>query len=172
MILGQIIKEARLKKGLTQEELSSKTDISIRTIQRIENGEVDPRSFTLQSIASALDIKYEDLINQGQKESEAALQNQNSVWLPLIHLSGLFLLLLPPLFIWIWQKDKIKNLNKHGIDVLNFQLSMWIILIPSAILIIPGIFIAIYSTFIIIRNTLRVVNHEEYKYPTIIKFIK
>ena len=45
MSIGQKIKDARIKKGLTQEDLAAKTDISVRTIQRIENEEVAPRTF-------------------------------------------------------------------------------------------------------------------------------
>ena len=58
MKTGEIIKDLRVKKGLTQEELADKTELSVRTIQRIENGEVDPRSFTLQMIAKALDVDF------------------------------------------------------------------------------------------------------------------
>ena len=44
MKTGHLIKTLRLKKGITQEELAEKTEISVRTIQRIENGDVDPRA--------------------------------------------------------------------------------------------------------------------------------
>ena len=63
MKTGQLIRELRLKKGITQEELAAKTDISVRTIQRIESGDVDPRAFTLQSIAAALEVDYEVLVS-------------------------------------------------------------------------------------------------------------
>jgi transcriptional regulator with XRE-family HTH domain len=63
MKTGQLIRELRLKKGITQEELAAKTDISVRTIQRIESGDVDARAFTLQSIAAALEVDYEVLVN-------------------------------------------------------------------------------------------------------------
>ena len=53
MKTGLVIKELRIKKGLTQEELADKTELSARTIQRIENGEVDPRAYSLQMIAKA-----------------------------------------------------------------------------------------------------------------------
>ena len=39
MEAGKLIKELRIKKGMTQEELADKTEVSVRTIQRIENGE-------------------------------------------------------------------------------------------------------------------------------------
>lgn len=54
--LAEIIKDRRTMKGLTQTELSERTGISLRSIQRIEKGEVLPRSFTVQALAAALDF--------------------------------------------------------------------------------------------------------------------
>ena len=53
--LGKKISELRKDKGLTQEELVDKCNISVRTLQRIEAGEVTPRSFTVKTILAALD---------------------------------------------------------------------------------------------------------------------
>jgi len=53
--LGRKIAELRTVKGLTQEELVEKCNISVRTIQRIEAGEVTPRSYTVKTILAALD---------------------------------------------------------------------------------------------------------------------
>lgn len=36
------IKERRIKKGMTQQQLADDCGITLRTIQRIENGEVKP----------------------------------------------------------------------------------------------------------------------------------
>jgi transcriptional regulator with XRE-family HTH domain len=63
--LGQKISELRKAKGLTQEELVEKCNISVRTIQRIETGEVTPRSYTIKTILAALEydlskISFED----------------------------------------------------------------------------------------------------------------
>ena len=52
---------ARKKKGLTQEELAERTNITVRTIQRIENSETTPRPHTLRTIAAALDLSWEEL---------------------------------------------------------------------------------------------------------------
>lgn len=52
--LGQKISDLRKQKGLTQEELVDQCNINVRTIQRIEAGEVMPRSFTLKTILNAL----------------------------------------------------------------------------------------------------------------------
>jgi transcriptional regulator with XRE-family HTH domain len=53
--LGKRISELRKDKGLTQEELVDKCNISVRTLQRIESGEVTPRSYTVKTILAALD---------------------------------------------------------------------------------------------------------------------
>ena len=63
MTTGQFIKEQRLRKGFTQDDLAAKTDLTARTIQRIENNDVVPRSYTLQSIAQALDVDFDSLKN-------------------------------------------------------------------------------------------------------------
>ena len=48
--LGLKILELRKNKGLTQEELVEKCNISVRTLQRIESGDVNPRNFTIKTI--------------------------------------------------------------------------------------------------------------------------
>jgi transcriptional regulator with XRE-family HTH domain len=53
--LGKKIAELRKAKGLTQEELVEKCNLSVRTLQRIESGEVTPRRYTLKTIFAALD---------------------------------------------------------------------------------------------------------------------
>jgi transcriptional regulator with XRE-family HTH domain len=49
------IKELRTRRGFSQEELSERTGLSLRTIQRIENGETEPRGDT--SPLNYLDFK-------------------------------------------------------------------------------------------------------------------
>ncbi len=59
--LGRKIVELRQQKGYTQEELVEQCNISVRTIQRIEAGEVSPRVYTIKMILSALDRDLDDL---------------------------------------------------------------------------------------------------------------
>lgn len=56
LILGQKIRFERLKKGLSQEELAEKTDLSRRAISCIECVTNDSKYTTLLKIADALDI--------------------------------------------------------------------------------------------------------------------
>lgn len=59
--LGQKIAELRKTQRLTQEELVDRCNISIRTIQRIEAGEVMPRDYTVKSILTALDYGIDEI---------------------------------------------------------------------------------------------------------------
>ncbi len=68
--LGKKILELRKAKGLTQEELVEKCNISVRTIQRIETGEVTPRVYTIKTILSALEYDLE-LINESALEEKS-----------------------------------------------------------------------------------------------------
>ncbi len=178
MTIGQLIKELRLKKGMTQEELASETEISVRTIQRIEKGEVDSRSHTIQSIASALEVEYDELVNFDKYDLADVNPTHNSVWIPIVHISGLFFLLFPPILIWLGTKNKVKGINKHAADVVNFQISMLVYLIGSSFLATTFIglgvtkILGVVSTILIIINTLRVMNNQSYLYPLSIKILK
>ena len=61
--LGKKIADLRKALGLTQEELVERCNLSVRTLQRIESGEVEPRSHTLRVIFAALDYKVYDSSN-------------------------------------------------------------------------------------------------------------
>ena len=58
--LGKKISEMRKAKGLTQEELVEMCNLNVRTIQRIEAGEVTPRSYTIKALFDALGMDLEE----------------------------------------------------------------------------------------------------------------
>jgi transcriptional regulator with XRE-family HTH domain len=73
----------REKLNLTQKELSEKSGISIRTIQRIEAG-TEPKGHTLKTLASSLNINEQDLLfkdrpNRKQKKEALKLINFSSL---------------------------------------------------------------------------------------------
>lgn len=68
--LGIKILELRKAKGLTQEELVERCNINVRTIQRIEAGEVTPRSYTIKSIMDALEYDF-NAIPMEEEEKKA-----------------------------------------------------------------------------------------------------
>lgn len=63
--LGKKIAELRKVKGFTQEELVEKCNISVRTLQRIEAGEVMPRSYTVKTIFATLEYIDSSEMNSG-----------------------------------------------------------------------------------------------------------
>ncbi len=178
-MIGQKIKELRLLKGYTQEDLADKTKLSVRTIQRIENGEVDPRTYTLNLLAEALDVALEEFTSEiVEKEKLEAAPVDNTQWLALLHLSGLFVMIFPPLILFIWKKPEVPEMQSHFKDVMNFQLSLLIYLLGSLVLVMAVIgvillpLLGLFSTAIIILNTIKVMNGEAYKYPLTINFLK
>jgi len=122
METGKLIKELRIKKGMTQEELAEKTEVSSRTIQRIENGEVDPRAYTLQMIAKALEVDFSLFVEQETDERQEIQMVQVNTWLGLLHLSGLLPLIFPTVIIWNLKKDEIKGITRHYRNIIGFQL--------------------------------------------------
>jgi transcriptional regulator with XRE-family HTH domain len=54
MEFGERLKEIRTGLNISQKELSEKTGLTLRTIQRIENNEVKPSLYSLKVIGEAL----------------------------------------------------------------------------------------------------------------------
>ncbi|MDF1559149.1 MAG: helix-turn-helix domain-containing protein [Bacteroidales bacterium] len=170
METGKLIKELRLKKGMTQEELTDKTEVSARTIQRIENGEVDPRAYTLQMIARALEVDY-SLFTEHKPDEEQEIQQANArTWLRLLHFSGIIPLIFPTVLIWHQKKDKVKGISVHYRDVISFQLMVWVGILAGlwiywrAHVPIPLIMVFLVNAVISIVNTVRVVSGEPYRH--------
>jgi transcriptional regulator with XRE-family HTH domain len=166
MKTGQYIKEARIRKGMTQEELALETGINIRTIQRIENGEVIPRSYSLRTIAEMLGI--DPLSIPAEKTGTPVTGNRPM--LVALHLSGL--LLLPAIMIWYFEKDRVKGVEEHGADVINFQLSMLVILLPLLFVPFLAILLALFTLVVVLLNTCKVLLGKPYYYPMRISFLK
>jgi len=62
--LGRRLVALRKEKNLTQEELTEKSHVSVRTIQRIEAGEVMPRLSTVKILLQALGQDYHTFVQQ------------------------------------------------------------------------------------------------------------
>jgi transcriptional regulator with XRE-family HTH domain len=176
MKIGQVIKELRIKKGLTQEELAEKTELSARTIQRIENGEVDPRAYSLQMIAKALDVDF-SLFVEDESKVDKEKKTEDTMILGLIHLSGLFLILIPTILIWYYKKNKVENIMEHFKVVISFQIFMWLVFLIGFIqyyrLGMPYMFYAgaMFTVFFPIMNAISVINNKPYSYFFLDKII-
>jgi non-specific serine/threonine protein kinase len=61
MSFGQLLKQQRLLRGLTQEMLAETSGLGIRSIQGLERGETQPRRETLRRLAEALQLSSEQI---------------------------------------------------------------------------------------------------------------
>lgn len=73
--LGRKILDLRKQSGLTQEELVEKCNISVRTIQRIEAGEVTPRYYTVKTILAALGHEFNSIHGLNLEDNRNSLEN-------------------------------------------------------------------------------------------------
>ena len=119
-----------------------------------------------------------EIINQSN------LRKDNQLFV-LTHLSQLLTYvtgfggLIVPLIIWLTQKDKVQDMDKHGKAIVNFQLSILlfsIISVPAILLfglgILALIFIGIVAFVVPIINAVKVNKGEEPNYFMTIEFIK
>ncbi|MDX8338557.1 helix-turn-helix domain-containing protein [Draconibacterium sp. IB214405] len=167
METGKLIKELRIKKGMTQEELAEKTEVSARTIQRIENGQVDPRAYTLQMIAKALEVDY-NLFKSIEADEKEETEKQNNIWLGFLHLSGIIPLLFPTLLMWRARKQKTKTMSDHYRSVISFQLLIFGVLVGclwvywKVNITTPLLGVLLINTLLSITNAVKVMNGESY----------
>jgi transcriptional regulator with XRE-family HTH domain len=77
--LGKQLTALRKQKNLTQEELVEKSHVSVRTIQRIEAGEVMPRLSTIKILVQALGVDYETFLTRQPQVMET---QKNAVPMP------------------------------------------------------------------------------------------
>lgn len=145
----------RKAKGMTQEELAEQSGITVRTIQRIESGKVEPQLFTLRTLAGCLDIDPGQLTQnpsranltlvtidkENHSQTEQAPTNKASAiivtpahngLLAVIHISPLigiyapFINILIPVIFWLLKKQEHPAYNQQGRQIINFQITVTI----------------------------------------------
>jgi len=124
--LAKRIKGLRNRKGFSQEELSEKSGLSLRTIQRIENGGTEPRGNSLKRLAMAFGVSPNEIIDWQIYEDSNVLNLLNFSQLGFLAFPILGIII--PLVIWILKKDKVKNVDRIGKSILNFQITWTIVL--------------------------------------------
>ena len=96
-IVANKIKELRKRKGFSQGELSENSGLSLRTIQRLENGETKPRGDTLKRLAASFGISSDKItdwqIVVADFGSTGCVREQE---LPAIY----YTTILPMIFLW------------------------------------------------------------------------
>lgn len=124
MKIGDRIKELRKQHAYSQEDLAGKTGLSLRTVQRIENNEVEPRGYSLRKIAEVFQVSPNEILDWGLQEDKGLLIGLNLSTLAFLVVP--FLGILFPLVIWISGKNRIKGMDQLGKKILNFLLTYFL----------------------------------------------
>ena len=173
--LQKRVKELRIRKGFSQEELADKSGLSLRTIQRMENGDTYTRGDTLtEKISNSVTGFADKIIDWQTQEDDNVIKMLNLSQLGFVVFPLLGIII--PLAIWILQKDKIKNVSSVGKSILNFQIS-WTICLSGVI--IMSIFISmsilvlwyIFNFIIIIMNTMNYYKKKCVRYVPAFSFL-
>lgn len=60
--LGTALRDSRTKRGVTQEDLATRAQVSVQMVRRLEAGTANPTLGTLHAVTTALDITWTDLL--------------------------------------------------------------------------------------------------------------
>jgi transcriptional regulator with XRE-family HTH domain len=171
------LKENREKLNLTQEELSDKSGISVRTIQRIESGN-DPKGHTLKILAKTLEIKENELLQNQEPEIEL-----NFNFIKIINLSSLPFTLFPPANIVIpllmmFVKKQFNPLSRQVVSIqilwlisasIVFMLSSFLknwFSLGSRFMLVVMILLVLSNVFIILKNSAQIDKNGELFFRT------
>ncbi|MDR7128066.1 transcriptional regulator with XRE-family HTH domain [Algoriphagus sp. 4150] len=160
MTLPEKIINARRTRGLTQEELAQKAQLSIRTVQRIENGQSIPRMFTLRAIADALDLAYSEIDTKSREKVQNPMnQSEVSHFLRILCLSCFSYLVIPYVHFMVAQYllRKEKRLNGAALSFARYIIRTqiwWVVLFHLGLLVTLAMnfFLVNYSSGVIIVN--------------------
>lgn len=78
-MLATLVKEGRIAKGFTQKELSELTNISTRSIQRIENGELTPRLYTIKTLSATLGFALDEIESEQNQQDPANVNSAQKI---------------------------------------------------------------------------------------------
>jgi hypothetical protein len=113
-----------------------------------------------------------------QPQPSTEVSKDARMWGMLCHLLGLFTCFIGPLIIWLIKKDEDPFIDNQGKEALNFQITVAIAGIVSAVLtvvcvgFILGIAVSIADLVFSIIASIKANGGEKYRYPVSIRFIK
>jgi len=139
-------------------------------------------------LMNALDATPDDLMDWSIAEDKGFLTavNLSALGFFVFPLLGILI----PLIMWISKKDKLKDINKTGKEILNFQITWNLLVFMAYIFFMGGVllmgsiirnpfilvgiigFLYMYNFLFIIINTVRIYNEKEIKYFPKIRFLR
>ena len=151
---------------------------------------MEPRSFTRNSLSNILEF---DL-------SKETTSNEH-LWLALLHISSAVGFVFIPLLLWSWKKDQSYKIDQQGRHVLNFQITVMLVLFSLALLFmiapsvwmmmggldtdagllgdiftllppLPILFLALFMIYQAVVNTVRALSDKPIHYPLSIPFVR
>jgi len=133
---------------LSQEKLAETSGISIRTIQRIEEGKSVGSGYTISVLAKTLNINSTDLINPVSQNS-LPITNKASK-LKILNLSAMAILLIPFANILIpaciyWKNRDDEKIKDIGSKIISFQI-FWTLATLLISIVVPALLLLLFST--------------------------
>ncbi|MBE7171520.1 MAG: helix-turn-helix domain-containing protein [Williamsia sp.] len=127
---GEKIKVLRLRLGFSQEDLAEGAGLSLRSIQRIENGETVPRGDSLKRIATALHVDIAELTSSTEANAPdpVTLPKEDPKVSLILILSAFGYLLNPilavifPAVIWMLYKNTSRSVHDIGWKLIRIEL--------------------------------------------------
>lgn len=147
--IGEKLKHFRRISCLSQEKLAELSGISIRTIQRIEEGSSEGSGFTIAALAKALNINTIDLIQPGL-QSGLPSSTDNISKLKMLNLSAIALIVIPfanvlfPGYLF-WKNRQDEQVKEIGSRILSFQI-FWALGTLVLSILVPALLLLLFSS--------------------------
>ena len=75
------LRDYRLRRRMTQQQLAAKSELSVTQVSRIEQGVHVPRFSSIERLAQALDVPPEELVREDGQEAEAEPEPRSTRYL-------------------------------------------------------------------------------------------
>lgn len=146
MTTGEKLKHFRRTNCLSQEKLAETSGISIRTIQRIEEGKSAGSGYTITALARTLHISSADLLNTVPQNPLPAPGNTSK--LKILNLSAMAMLLIPLANVFIpayfyWKNKNDEKVKDIGSKIVSFQI-FWSLGTLLLLIIVPAVLLLLF----------------------------
>ena len=148
MTIVEKLKHFRHINCLSQEKLAETSGVSIRTIQRIEEGKSGGSGYTINALAKALNINSTDLVNSVSQNTLPFSNNTSK--LKILNLSAMTMLVIPlanifiPTYIY-WKNRDNEKVKEIGSKIVSFQI-FWTLATLLISIVVPTLLLLLFST--------------------------